>query len=536
MKKIFLKAISLFLCAVMLTLPGLALIRGDVNNDGELDSYDLVRLMKHLAGYSVDIYGADVNGDGFENALDIAGLMNLMANNIIEVIPENTRTEETRKMDMIAWYDIDHGSSSNDRPMKGWYYLYPETPGVAVSGGLYRSATPLLGTYDQINETTARQHLYWLSACGCNALTCDWTNYQSYNDPNADKSAVKYRKGVYNNTEVLLQTAEKLQSEVNYNIPLVYVTIRLNGDDYDMLHTVLDEVYELYSKYPDQIYHFDGNEKPFIVIFADKDVMQSWTNKGSEITDERFDIRWSNGDLAADFGTENSETGIYEVPADRKMWLFDDSLKSDEEGYYRTGVTLGEDGSAEMTTGWCAMWYGWSNDGSGWDGMDNTYDGLSCFERTTKDVEGIAPKALLVCRFNYPLVWKEEPQEGMGLYDSVHFEPCSELGFNIFNTVTERLYELNEWTGAAPSEPEIISVSEYSNTTLKLEISSEGYPLEYRVSKDGTFNDSVWKYLNVNDGVISPKNSDSGKVWIQTRNTFGVSKVIEVDLQAFSVE
>ena len=124
----------------------------------------------------------------------------------------------------------------------------------------------------------------------------------------------------------------------------------------------------------------------------------------------------------------------------------------------------------------------------------------------------------------------------MGLYDSVHFEPCSELGFNIFNTVTERLYELNEWTGAAPSEPEIISVSEYSNTTLKLEISSEGYPLEYRVSKDGTFNDSVWKYLNVNDGVISPKNSDSGKVWIQTRNTFGVSKVIEVDLQAFSVE
>ena len=49
MKKIFLKAISLFLCAVMLTLPGLALIRGDVNNDGELDSYDLVRLMQDIA-------------------------------------------------------------------------------------------------------------------------------------------------------------------------------------------------------------------------------------------------------------------------------------------------------------------------------------------------------------------------------------------------------------------------------------------------------------------------------------------------------
>ena len=91
MKKRLCRVLSLFLCAMLLVLPGFsALIRGDVNNDGELDSYDLVILMKHLAGYSVDIYGADVNGDGFENALDIAGLMNLMANNIIEVIPENT--------------------------------------------------------------------------------------------------------------------------------------------------------------------------------------------------------------------------------------------------------------------------------------------------------------------------------------------------------------------------------------------------------------------------------------------------------------
>ena len=102
-------------------------------------------------------------------------------------------------------------------------------------------------------------------------------------------------------------------------------------------------------------------------------------------------------------------------------------------------------------------------------------------------------------------------------------------GTMIYVVVEELIPEAQ--TGA-----DVYKRQEYSNTTLKLEISSEGYPLEYRVSKDGTFNDSVWKYLNVNDGVISPKNSDSGKVWIQTRNTFGVSKVIEVDLQAFSVE
>lgn len=535
MKKIFYRAISLFLCAVMLTLPVLALIRGDVNNDGNLDAIDLVILMKHIAGNPGEIYGEDVNGDGSVDARDLSKLMKLIADEVIDIIPEDTRNEDTRKMDMIAWYDIDHGSSSNDRPINGWYPLYPETPGVTASGGLYRSATPLLGTYDQINETTARQHLYWLSACGCNALTCDWTNYQSYKDPDADKSTIKYRKGVYNNTEVLLQTAEKLRTEANYNVPLVYTTIRLFGEDYDMLRTVLDEVYELYSKYPEQIYHFDGNEKPFVVIFADHGVMNGWPNNISGFTDERFDIRWSNGDLTEDFGSENSDTGVYEIPAERKMWLFVECFKDEKEGYYRPSVVLGEDGRAEMTTGWCAMWYGWCKDGSGWDGMDNIYDGLSCFERTTKDVEDIAPKALLVCRFNYPLVWKEEPQEGMGLYDSVHFEPCSELGFSIFNTVTERLYELNGWTGTAPEAPKVTTASKYNNVSLKLGIQSDGYPLEYRVSKDGSFNDCIWKYLNVNDGVISPRNSESGKVWIQTRNTFGISGVTEVNLKELNI-
>lgn len=536
MKKFWKKVIALFVCMVQLTLPGSALICGDVNKDNNLNTKDIIRLMRYIAGEDIDIYNEDVNADGEVNSKDIVYLMKLIANDTIIHFPDSTnyRNESTRKMDMIAWYDIDHGSSSNDRPIQGWYPIYSESPGVVTVDGMYRSATSLLGTYDQVNETTAKQHLYWLSACGCNGITCDWTNYQSYNDPTVNNSTVKYRKGVYNNTEVLLQTAEKLRGTAVYDVPKIYVTIRLFGEDYEMLYTVLDEVYELYSKYPEQIYHFDGSDKPFIVIFADRTVMQSWTHKGSEISDERFDIRWSNGDLAAEFGAEN-ENGIFEVPADRKIWLFVDSMKAEKEGYYRTGVSIGEDGKAEMMTAWCAMWYGWCNDGSGWDGMDNLYDGLTCFERTTKDVESIEPKALLVCRFNYPMVWKAEPQEGMGLYDSVHFEPCKELGFSIFNTVTSRLYELNGWEGTAPQTPKVISAEKYKKTSYRLELTLGGYPLEYRLSKDGTFEDSEWKYLNINDGVVIPSSTASGKVWIQTRNTFGNSHIIEIDLNSIAL-
>lgn len=62
-----------------------------------------------IAGNLVEIYGEDVNSDSSVNARDLTILMKLIVDEIINVIPEDTRDEETRKMDMIAWYDIDHG-------------------------------------------------------------------------------------------------------------------------------------------------------------------------------------------------------------------------------------------------------------------------------------------------------------------------------------------------------------------------------------------------------------------------------------------
>ena len=62
---------------------------------------------------------------------------------------------------MLAWYDVDHGSSVNSRPDHGWDPLYQQSPGLVTKGGIFRSATPLLGTYDQIDPVVAKQHLYW---------------------------------------------------------------------------------------------------------------------------------------------------------------------------------------------------------------------------------------------------------------------------------------------------------------------------------------------------------------------------------------
>ena len=49
-------------------------IIGDVNNDGSVDTADLVRLMKYIAAINTDI-----NGDGETNSADLIRLMKIIA-------------------------------------------------------------------------------------------------------------------------------------------------------------------------------------------------------------------------------------------------------------------------------------------------------------------------------------------------------------------------------------------------------------------------------------------------------------------------
>lgn len=53
---------------------------GDINGDGKVNSKDLTRLMKHIAGEKVELSGsADINGDGKVNSKDLTRLMKNIA-------------------------------------------------------------------------------------------------------------------------------------------------------------------------------------------------------------------------------------------------------------------------------------------------------------------------------------------------------------------------------------------------------------------------------------------------------------------------
>ena len=56
-------------------------IIGDVNNDGSVDTADLVRLMKYIAadGEGIEAINTDINGDGETNSADLIRLMKIIA-------------------------------------------------------------------------------------------------------------------------------------------------------------------------------------------------------------------------------------------------------------------------------------------------------------------------------------------------------------------------------------------------------------------------------------------------------------------------
>ena len=438
---------------------------------------------------------------------------------------DQERSEESRRMDIIVWYDIDNGQSTNSRPDNGWYYLYDETPGIITQNGHFRSANPLLGTYDQADPETARQHLYWLRAAGINAILCDLTNYDTLDAHEEGSDIHRYHSGLLRNTRVLLETAKAMKAEGVSEVPKIFVSVRMFGDNRVNLGKVLDEIYVLYSEFPDEIYHLNGSDKPFIDVFIDHVVMNDIVEKNTYPEDERYDMRFTNGNFGPGFATDNTGTTAG-IPYDKQTFLFWDPVQlPNKQGFYRSFYTIGADGKPEMT-GWVSLYCGWSSDGSQWDYLTQTYEGMTCFERTTVDVETVMPSALLICRFNYALCWKEQIQEGLGLYHSGHFEPCEELGFTIFDNVTKRLYDLNNWIGKVPAAPTVVGVK---NNHLFLDTAT--YPLEYMLSATDSFTDGEWTYININDGIDYSAYAASGEVWIKTRNTFGESEAVKLTVQ-----
>lgn len=74
------------------------IIVGDVNNDGAVDTADLVRLMKYIAadGQGIEAINTDINGDGETNSADLIRLMKIIAagdeTETTEPAPENPET------------------------------------------------------------------------------------------------------------------------------------------------------------------------------------------------------------------------------------------------------------------------------------------------------------------------------------------------------------------------------------------------------------------------------------------------------------
>lgn len=71
---------------------------GDINGDSEVDTKDLIRLMKYISadGEGVEAYGTDMNGDGNVNTIDLIRLMKYIANpSDYETESPDTEPEET---------------------------------------------------------------------------------------------------------------------------------------------------------------------------------------------------------------------------------------------------------------------------------------------------------------------------------------------------------------------------------------------------------------------------------------------------------
>ena len=162
--------------------------------------------------------------------------------------------------------------------------------------------------------------------------------------------------------------------------------------------------------------------------------------------------------------------------------------------------------------------------GGNWDGMRDTVDGKIPIVRYTEPVFNFKPKVLLVGRFNYPIAWLSQPQEGVSRNKSTHIEPNVDWGFLEFNDVANELYKVRGWEKKTPPKPEVKSFNSPNNI---LKIKLNGFPLKYRISNSQSFDNVKWTFLNIGKGGIKlePTIDESKAIYLQTRNSFGESAI-----------
>lgn len=403
--------------------------------------------------------------------------------------------------------------------------------------GPWRTTTSLLGTYESQDSAVIKQHAYWIKALGCDVLACDLTNSASPSQPGFGADMKRYVTGVNKAFELQLQCLPKISE---FDAPTVYPVVRLTSTNYSNLTLMLNDMYSLYQKYPDKWYKFDDNSanntKPFITIFVDGYLLNTWALSGipTGAKDERFNIRYSNGYLLAHANiTTRDNNNIYKIPRNLPYWLFvENSQEVSSPGYYKPIYKETTDGlGVEQMTTWASVCI----NGSNWDGLRDTVNGKTPIVRYTDPVYSLKPKVLLVNRFNYPLAWLTEPQEGVSRNKSTHIEPNVDWGFLEFNDVANELYNVRAYPKAAPPLALVDTFNMQSNT---LKIKLDGFPLEYRLSNEPDLDTCSWSFLNVGKAGIKLSSAIDPKktIYIQTRNSFGVSPIGNIELNYLDIK
>lgn len=425
--------------------------------------------------------------------------------------------------DVVMWYDCDNGALINSRPDGGWWNLNPEYPADPTSGGPWRTTTSLLGKYESQDTTIIKQHAYWIKASGCNVISCDLTNSCSPSQSGLGADMLRYVTGVNLAFQLQLKYLSKI---TEFDAPTAYPTIRLTSTNYSNLTLMLNDMYALYQAYPTKWYKLDdgtaNTSKPFIVIFADGGLLNTWAQSGipSGAKDSRFNIRYSNGYLLAQANITQTDGNSYKyISGSLPFWFFVENTAT-STGYYKTVYKNKPSGSGvEQMITWASVHLG----SSSWDGLRDLVNGVTPIVRYSQNISSLSPQVLLANRFNYAIGWYNEPQEGLSRNKSTHIEPNVDWGFTEFNEFASQMYILRNYSKNAPPSP----VPYYFNdVTNKLKIKLDGYPTEYRISNNSSFSGASWTFLNVGTNGISLSGiNQSQAIYVQTRNGFGTSQV-----------
>jgi hypothetical protein len=398
----------------------------------------------------------------------------------------------------------------------GW-----DGPGLGTNQ--YRTTTSLLGTYESQDPKIIKQHAYWIKALGCNVIACDLTN--SY------ASTYGYYTNVNKAYELQLKNSEEI---TEFNAPKIYPNIRCYGTNYSNLKEELNDMYALYQKYPDKWYKLDdgtaSKDKPFIVIFTDQTLLNTWAQSGipAQIQDDRFNVRWTNGFLFNESSIiKRNSNNNNKIPGSLPYWLFvENSQVSSSKGYYDPVYKEMPDGQGvEQMITWASVFLS----GNNWDGLRDTVDGKTPIVRYTQPVYKLKPKVLLVSRFSYTVCWPAVPMEGLTRNKSTHIEPNVDWGFLEFNDVADELYNVRGYDKTVPSKPEAESFNGLNNI---LKIKLDDFPLEYRISNNDSLSGAKWTFLNFGQGGIKLDSAidRNKKIYMQTRNSFGESIIADINI------